>query len=458
MTQTLQSINPATNELLQTYDSDSHQTIQKKLKSASNFQLKWKQKTIEERTAALHKLAELLLAQQEELAQLITAEMGKPILQSRNEIAKCAATCAYYATHASRFLKDKTLKTKGAKTYVHLEPLGVVLSIMPWNFPFWQVIRGAAPILAAGNTILLKHASNVSGCALAIEKLIAKATGSANTFRTLLCRSSEVAPLFSAKEIAAVTFTGSTAVGKQIASLAGANLKKHVLELGGSDAYIILKDAPLEIAVQIAVEARLVNSGQSCLAGKRFIVERPILKKFTDLFVEKMKAATYGDPRDEGFDIGPMARKDLRKELHEQVKKSVRKGAKILCGGQIPRGAGAYYPPTVLSNVKKGMPAYEEELFGPVASVIVARDENHALQIANDSCFGLGACLISSDVEKAEQFAAKHLEAGACFVNMQVHSDARFPFGGIKESGYGRELGEEGMKEFCNIKTIFIKA
>src|SRR5690606_28031838 len=228
--------------------------------------------------------------------------------------------------------------------------------------------------------------------------------------------------------------------------------------LGGSDAYIILKDAPLEIAVQIAVEARLVNSGQSCLAGKRFIVERPILKKFTDLFVEKMKAATYGDPRDEGFDIGPMARKDLRKELHEQVKKSVRKGAKILCGGQIPRGAGAYYPPTVLSNVKKGMPAYEEELFGPVASVIVARDENHALQIANDSCFGLGACLISSDVEKAEQFAAKHLEAGACFVNMQVHSDARFPFGGIKESGYGRELGEEGMKEFCNIKTIFIKA
>jgi succinate-semialdehyde dehydrogenase/glutarate-semialdehyde dehydrogenase len=328
---------------------------------------------------------------------------------------------------------------------------------MPWNFPYWQAFRAFAPAAMAGNVMILKHASNVSGCALAIEKVILNAGAPKGLMQTLLLPSSRVERLIDDGRVAAVTLTGSTAAGSKVAAAAGRNLKKTVLELGGSDAYIILEDADMDIAIEIAVRGRLVNSGQSCIAAKRFVAVKSIRKEFERRFTEKMKEATYGDPMDENNRIGPMARADLRDQLHGQVLKSIEKGAKLLCGGFIPAGSGAYYPPTALTNVKKGMPAYEEELFGPVGVIIEAKNEADAIRIANDSIYGLGGGIISKNRARAEKLAAEELQAGNCYVNDFVHSDQRLPFGGVKHSGYGRELGTFGIKEFVNIKTVFVK-
>lgn len=383
--------------------------------------------------------------------------MGKPIQQSLVEVEKCAWTFDYYAKEGLKYLANEIVATDAKKSFVTFQPLGVVFAVMPWNFPYWQVFRAMGPALMAGNTMILKHASNISGCAVAIENVIKKSGAPKGLFQTLLLPSSRVENIISNPLIAAVTFTGSTAAGRNIAEAAGRNLKKQVLELGGSDPYIILEDADMNKTIEVCVNARLVNSGQSCVAAKRFVVVKSVRKEFEKRLVEKMKVATYGDPFDTNNKIGPMARIDLRDQLHEQVVASISKGAKLLCGGFIPETAGAFYPPTVLTNVKKGMPAYDEELFGPVAAIIEAKDETDAFRIANDSIYGLGGAIFSKNRAKAEKLAATMLDAGNCFVNDQVHSDARLPFGGVKQSGYGRELSAFGIREFVNIKTVYIK-
>jgi succinate-semialdehyde dehydrogenase/glutarate-semialdehyde dehydrogenase len=354
-------------------------------------------------------------------------------------------------------LANETVKTDASKSYVAFQPLGVVLAVMPWNFPYWQVFRAMAPALMAGNAMVLKHASNVSGCALAIEDVVKKAKAPKGLFQTLLLPSSRVEGLINDPAISAVTFTGSTTAGSKIAEAAGRNLKKQVLELGGSDAYVVLEDVNVETAAELCKNGRLLNSGQSCVAAKRFVVVKAIRKEFEKLMAQKMEASAFGNPMDMGNKIGPMARVDLRDQLHEQVTKSIAMGAKLLCGGYIPDADGAYYPPTVLTNVKKGMPAYDEEMFGPVAAIIEAKNETDAMRIANDSIYGLGGCILSKNKARAEKLAATQMEAGNCFVNAIVHSDARLPFGGVKHSGYGRELGIFGIREFVNIKTVFVQ-
>ncbi|HXF99607.1 MAG TPA: NAD-dependent succinate-semialdehyde dehydrogenase, partial [Bacteroidota bacterium] len=362
-----------------------------------------------------------------------------------------------YADNAAKFLESEVIATDASKSFVTFQPLGILLAIMPWNFPFWQVFRAAAPALMAGNTVVLKHASNVSGCALEIEKLLREAGLPLGVFSTLLLSSSRVNMLIEHPLVRAVTITGSTAAGKAVAAKAGAMLKKTVLELGGSDPYIVLEDANLDEAVATCVASRLINNGQSCIAAKRFIVVESVKKRFEEMFVERMKAQNVGDPLDPSVAVGPLARRDLRDELHHQVRRSIEKGARLLCGGEVPSGRGAFYPPTVLTNVAKGMPAYDEELFGPVAAIISAKDEADAIRIANDSAFGLGAAVFTSNLQKGERIAAEELEAGSCFVNAFVRSDPRLPFGGIKDSGYGRELSVFGIREFVNIKTVWVK-
>jgi len=386
----------------------------------------------------------------------MTEEMGKPIVQSRAEIEKCASVCDFYAQKAKEFLTPEKIETDAQKSYVSFQPLGIVLAVMPWNFPFWQVFRFLAPALMAGNAGVLKHASNVPGCALAIEEVIRKAGFPQNLFRALLIGSKDVNSVIEHSLVKAVTLTGSTLAGKAVAAKAGSVLKKSVLELGGSDPYVILDDADLDMAVSACVASRLVNGGQSCIAAKRFIVVESIRSEFEKLFVEQMKAKKMGNPIEENTDIGPQARHDLRNQLHNQVQQSIKDGAKLILGGEIPEDKGAYYPPTVLTDIKKGMLAYDEELFGPVASIIPAKDEADALEKANDSVFGLGAAVFTKDIKKGEQIAEKGLEAGCCFVNTFVRSDPRLPFGGIKESGYGRELSSFGIREFVNIKTVYV--
>ena len=398
--------------------------------------------------------AKILHERKEEFAKLMTLEMGKPILQSKAEVEKCAWVCDYYADNAEKFLANEIIKTEFSKSYVSFQPLGVVLAIMPWNFPFWQVFRFAAPTLMAGNASVLKHASNVMGCAIAIEKIFNDAGFLENLFRTLVISSKKVEAVIRNKNVQAVTLTGSTPAGSTVASVAGSEIKKTVLELGGSDPYIILEDVDLESAAEICVNARLINSGQSCIAAKRFIVVEEIYKMFEELFVQKMKSKKMGNPLDESNHLGPQARTDLRNELHDQVKRSITKGAKLLLGGEIPNVKGAYYPPTVLSNISPGMPAYDDEIFGPVASLIKVKNEKEAIKVANATSFGLGAAVFTKDNERGEKIAEKELVAGSCFVNDSVRSDPRLPFGGVKESGYGRELSVLGIREFVNIKTV----
>jgi succinate-semialdehyde dehydrogenase/glutarate-semialdehyde dehydrogenase len=453
-----QSINPATGEELASYEASSPEQVERALKTAKRAFESWRQASFKERALVLKAIATQLKKDQKALAELATREMGKPIQQSMDEVAKCAKTFDFYAKEGAKYLANEVVEVGAKKSYVSYQPMGTVLAVMPWNFPYWQVLRCAAPIVMAGNTMVLKHASNVSGCALEIEKVFKKAGVPKGLLQTLLVPSGEVADLIAHPLISAVTFTGSTHAGSKVAEAAGRAIKKQVLELGGSDAYVVLGDADMDLAVKVCVEARLVNSGQSCVAAKRFVVVKELRKEFEERMKEAFEAAKWGgDPLDKSMRIGPMARLDLRDQLHEQVMDSVALGAKILCGGKMPEGKGAFYPPTVLTNVKKGMPAYDEELFGPVAAIIEAKDEADAMRKANDSIYGLGGAIFSKDRRRAEKLAATEMQAGNCFVNAQVHSDPHLPFGGAKQSGYGRELGSFGIREFTNIKTVFIQ-
>ena len=450
------SINPSTNRPIRTYDELTPDAVAAAVSRAHETWLAWRTVSFEKRASLMKRAAEILRERKDELAQLMAAEMGKPLKQGVAEAEKCAWVCDYYAGNAEVQLADEIVKSDAAMSYVAFESIGVVLAVMPWNFPLWQVYRFAAPALMAGNVGVLKHASNVSGCALAIEEIFTQGGFPVGAFRTLLIGSKQVQAVIEHPLVRAVTLTGSTPAGKAVASQAGAALKKTVLELGGSDPYIVLEDADLEQAVQACVNSRLINSGQSCIAAKRFIVVDPILATFTKKFVALMKTKKMGDAFADGIDVGPMARIDLRDELHKQVVASVERGATLLLGGEIPAGEGAYYPPTVLGDVTRGMPAYDEETFGPVAAIIRAKDEDDAVRIANDTVFGLGSAVFTRDAARGER-VAKRLAAGSVFVNSAVASDPRLPFGGIKQSGYGRELGSYGIKEFVNVKTVYIK-
>lgn len=450
----LQSINPAHEEIIQQYAEMSDAEVSKILDQSNSTYNEWKLTPFEHRSLLMKNASKILRAKKDELASLMTLEMGKPIAQSKAEVEKCAWVCDYYADNAEKFLANEIVKTEFSKSYISYQPLGVILAVMPWNFPFWQVFRFAAPTLMAGNAGVLKHASNVMGCALAIENIFIDAGFPENLFRTLLISSKKVEAVIRNKNVQAVTLTGSTPAGKSVASIAGSELKKSLLELGGSDPYVILEDADLESAAEICVNARLINGGQSCIAAKRFIIVEEIYKVFEDLFVQKMKSKKMGDPFDESNYLGPQARTDLRNELHNQVKTSITKGAKLLLGGEIPNIKGAYYPPTVLSNVSPGMPAHDDEIFGPVASLIKVRNEKEAIKVANATSFGLGSAVFTKDNERGERIAEKELNTGSCFVNDSVRSDPRLPFGGVKGSGYGRELSIFGIREFVNIKTV----
>ncbi|MBK6915205.1 MAG: NAD-dependent succinate-semialdehyde dehydrogenase [Ignavibacteriales bacterium] len=419
--------------------------------------IKWRKTSFEFRASKIRSAAAILRKRKEEFAKLMTLEMGKPIVQARAEVEKCAWVCDYYADNAEKFLTDEIVETDAQKSFISFQPIGIVLAVMPWNFPFWQVFRFASPTLMAGNAAILKHSSNVSGCALAIEKIFEEAGFPSGLFRTILVSSKNIEPIIKHPLIKAVTLTGSVTAGKSIASLAGSLIKKTVLELGGSDPYLILEDADIESAAECCVTARLLNGGQSCIAAKRFIIVESVYDEFEKIFLEKMKSKKMGDPFDESNSIGPQASIQLRDELHQQVLKSIELGAKLLLGGEIPEINGAYYPPTVLANVRKGMPAFEEELFGPVAALIKVVNEEEAIRNANESNFGLGAAVFTSDKTHGEFIAKEKLNTGCCFVNEFVRSDPRLPFGGINESGYGRELSTFGIREFVNIKTVFIK-
>ena len=453
----LKSINPFNGKTIKTYKEHSPKEIDKKIDQANQAWLKWRTTGFEVRAGYMQKLAGVLKSRKKELAKLMTLEMGKPYQAGIAETEKCALVCEYYAEHAAGFLKDQEVKTEALQSFVTFQPIGVVLAIMPWNFPLWQVFRFLVPGLMAGNAGLLKHASNVSGCALAIEELVKEAGFPAPIFQTLLISGEKVNPIIENPLIKAVTLTGSTNAGRMVAEKAGSLIKKCVLELGGSDPYIILEDADLEAAAETCVSSRLINNGQSCIAAKRFIVVKAVEKEFTRLFKEKMAAKKMGDPMDKNIDLGPQARTDLRDDLHDQVKKSIKAGAKCILGGAIPKGKSAFYPATILTGVKKGMPAYEEELFGPVAAIISAKNEAEAIKIANDSVFGLGSAVFTKDLEKGVRIAKEELQAGNAFVNELVKSDPRLPFGGINQSGFGRELGTFGIHEFVNIKTVYLK-
>lgn len=456
-TVTLRSINPTNGELLATYEEHTDVQVEQALASAQRAFTDWKRTTFPHRAALLQRVAGLLRERKNRYGTLMAQEMGKPIAQGVAEAEKCAWVCDYYAENAERFLAPEIISTDASKSFVTFQPLGILLAIMPWNFPFWQVFRAAAPAVMAGNSVVLKHASNVTGCALEIERLFREAGIPEGLFTTVITGSSRVETLIDHSLVKAITLTGSTAAGRSVAARAGTMLKKTVLELGGSDAYVVLEDASVEEAAMTCVASRLINNGQSCIAAKRFIAVEPVRQHFERIVVEKMLSHKVGDPLDPTVHVGPLARHDLRDELHAQVLHSVAQGATLLCGGTIPEGRGAFYPPTVLTNVRKGMPAFDDELFGPVAAIIPARDEEEAIRLANDSVFGLGAAIFTQDVQKGERIAAEELEAGSCFVNAFVKSDPRLPFGGIKHSGYGRELSIFGIREFVNIKTVWVK-
>ncbi|MDE2183942.1 MAG: NAD-dependent succinate-semialdehyde dehydrogenase [Alphaproteobacteria bacterium] len=452
----IESVNPASGEAIARYAEMDPAAVKVAIDGAHEAFLDWRRRSFEDRSERMRLAAELLKERARDYGRLMAQEMGKPIRDGIAEAEKCALACQFYAEHAARFLADAMVETEGRKSFVAFRPLGVILAVMPWNFPFWQAIRFAAPGLMAGNAAVLKHSANVPGCALALEELFRDAGFPINLFRTLMIGSREVAAVIAHPHVAAVTLTGSGPAGREVAAKAGSLLKKTVLELGGSDAYLVLSDADIDFTAAACARGRLVNSGQSCIAAKRFIVVDDVRTPFEAKLVEEMGKARMGDPLDEKTTIGPMARHDLRDALHEQVRKSMAKGARLLCGGTIPEGRGAYYPPTVLADVRPGMPAYDEEMFGPVAAVIAAKDAAHAVHIANDSPFGLGGGVFTRDLELGERLAKDAIDAGAVFVNATVQSDPRLPFGGIKDSGYGRELAVFGIREFVNIKTVVV--
>ena len=456
-----QAVDPATGEKGRSYDGQTVEEARAIARDVRGAWQDWRRTTFAERSRLMRAAAEVLRCRRDEFAELMTSEMGKTVTEGRAEIEKCAFNCDWFAEHAEGFLAREPVDMgedgkPGPRAFVTYQPIGVVLAIMPWNFPFWQVFRFAAPALMAGNAAVLKHASNVPGCALAIEAVFREAGFPENLFRTLLIPSKSVKPLIEDDSIAAVTLTGSVEAGRQVAAQAGAALKKTVLELGGSDAYLVLEDADIEAAAKVAAAARMVNGGQSCIAGKRFIVVRAVREAFERALVEAMSAYTPADPREEATKLPPMVDVKSRDGVHRQVRESVDSGARLLLGGEVPDRAGAWYPATVLTDVRSGQPAHDEEVFGPVAAIIEAADETDAIRIANASEFGLGSGVLTRDLARGERIAAEELEAGMSFVNQNVRSDPRLPFGGVKHSGYGREVSRYGILEFVNVKTVLV--
>ncbi|MBV5303899.1 MAG: NAD-dependent succinate-semialdehyde dehydrogenase [Chlorobium sp.] len=452
------TINPATEEPIAEYQTMTSGEIEEILQVSRRDALSWKKVSLEDRSVLMRALAELMREQKERHAALITLEMGKPLAQAVAEVVKSAWVCDYYADHAEEFLmQEETLLDGGVRGLVTFEPIGLVLGIMPWNFPFWQVLRFAAPAIMAGNGIIVKHAPSVTASAIALEELFREAGFPRHLYRTVHIDLEDVDRLtgfmIDHSAIQGVSVTGSTAAGRAVAAKAGRAIKRSVLELGGSDPYIVLDDADIPEAVAICAAARLLNCGQSCISAKRFIVQSSVIKEFERLLLQRMEASVMGDPFDATVDIGPMARRDLREQLHAQVSGSVEQGALLLCGGEIPERKGFFYPPTLLSGVQKGMAAYDEETFGPVAVIIEAEDDDDAIRIANDTAYGLGSAVFSRDIDRALA-VGDQLETGNCFINSSVKSDPRLPFGGVKESGYGRELSRYGIREFVNIKSF----
>lgn len=452
----LESINPATGELLEKFDEWSPGKTWETLAEVNLAWGDWRQTSFMERSEKMRRAAEVLRRDRDEYARIMALEMGKPVTSGRAEVEKCAWVCEYYAEQAATMLADEPAESDGSRAYVAFRPLGTILAIMPWNFPFWQVFRFAAPALMAGNTGVLKHSSNVPRCALAIEDVFRQAGFPENVFRTLMIGSKQVETVIENESIKALTLTGSDAAGRKVAAKAGEMLKKVVLELGGSDPFIVLADADVEESAETAAKSRCINSGQSCIAAKRFIIEDAIYDKWLEKFREAMAAQVVGDPLEEQTQIGPQAREDLMLELHGQVESSIAKGAGLLLGGKPLERNGCFYPPTILTEVKPGIPAFHEELFGPVASVIRVRDAEEAIAVANATPFGLGGSVWTRNNEKGEAMAAR-IEVGAVFVNDLVKSDPRLPFGGVKSSGFGRELSHYGIKEFVNIQTVWVK-
>ncbi|HEX2059663.1 MAG TPA: NAD-dependent succinate-semialdehyde dehydrogenase [Thermoanaerobaculia bacterium] len=452
---TIASINPATGETIATFEPLADSDIEQKLQRAVEaFEIN-RTRSFEERAERMRKAAEILESRANELARTITLEMGKPITAAVAEVKKCAAVCRHYAEHAEQYLAPEHVKTDARESYVRFDPLGAILAVMPWNFPFWQVFRFAAPALMAGNVGLLKHASNVPQCALAIEDVLREAGFDKGEFQTLLITSEQVAALLEDERVKAATLTGSEPAGASVASNAAKRIKKSVLELGGSDPFVVMPSADLDAAVKIGIKARIVNNGQSCIAAKRFILHHDIADEFEKRFVAAMEALTVGDPMQETTDIGPLATPQIVEDIARQVDASVQAGATLLTGGKRLRDRGNFYAPTILRDIPPSAPAYAEETFGPVASIFRVHDADEAVRLANATTFGLGASVWTTDRTEAEKFIAG-IESGQVFVNAMVASDPRIPFGGVKHSGFGRELGVYGIREFVNIKTVWI--
>lgn len=453
----LKTINPATGKTIDTYDLMSNAEMEQAIKDCHQAFLKWKAKPAEERAEVIKNIGKKLAEHKQELSKLMTSEMGKLLSQGEQEVDLCSGICDYTAENGPESLQDEERELpEGGKGYITYSPLGVIYGIQPWNFPSYQVVRYSIANLMAGNGVLLKHAENVTGSALMLEKIYQEAGLPENLFKVLLISHDQSNDVIENDLIRGVTLTGSPKAGKVIGEKAGAALKKSVLELGSNDAYIVLEDADIDLAVKTCVQGRIYNNGETCVAAKRFIVVDEVYEDFKKAFVEQMSNIKAGDPTSDDSDIGPMARKDLREELHEQVEESVKKGAKILCGGKIPEGDGYFYPATVLDELKPGMPAYDDELFGPVASLIRAEDADDAMRIANDSRFGLGGGIFSKDEEKAKDLAKYHFDTGMVFINSFGLAKPNMPFGGVKDSGYGREHGTFGLHEFVNVKAVML--
>lgn len=452
----IQTLNPATEEVVKIFEELSDEQIEEKLAKAQATFESWRKTSFKERAELMNKLAKIFKDEAREIGEIMTLEMGKPITQGIAESEKCGWVCEYYAENAEKFLANEEVETEAGESYVQFDPIGIVLAVMPWNFPFWQVLRFAAPTVMAGNVGILKHASNVPQNAAKIEEVFLKAGFPEGVFQNLHIGSKKVEGLIRDPRIKAITLTGSEYAGTQVAKVAGEEVKKTVLELGGSDPFIVLEDADIPNTCEMATTSRNINAGQSCISAKRFIIVEAVADEFTKLFVEKFEAMKVGDPMEEDTAVGPVASKQGLEELERQIKESVDKGAKILTGGKRVGDKGYYLQPTILGDVKEGMPAYSEEFFGPVASVIVVKDEAEAIKVANSTTFGLGASIWTQDVGRAKKIVPQ-IDSGAVFVNAMVKSDPRMPFGGEKRSGYGRELSHYGIKEFVNIKSVWIK-